>query len=492
MGKLVATVFFVMLIAQLYRMTRDEGVRTSRALWLPTFWFFIGLTRNVTDWLQLYSSHGNSESGQYMEGSPVDRAILTLALALGVMVVLGRGKRAGVLLRQNLPILLYFSYCLVSILWSDFPDIAFKRWFRALGDVAMVLIVLTELDWVAAIKRVFIRLGVALVPLSILFSRWYPQFGREFGRDGTIYLSGVTGEKNALGMLTVIFGLSFLYYFLQTYREEKSSRRRSLLIAYAIIASMSIYLLIISRSATSLATLFLAGIPMILTDRYKAMRQPVLVHAMVLGALGVAVSALFLDTGSGMLTEMGRNATLTGRTAIWHAALSLSVNPLFGTGFESFWLGRRYDTMADLTGQYLNQSHNGYLEIYLNLGWVGIGFLALVLITGYQRIVKAIHVMAPLASLRLALFIFAVSENFTEATFKTMNPPWVALLLAAMAITEIKTNDEVTPAKPERETDLVRPKSLPSRSKVLVGSRFSSSDERMPLTRGRKMSLPDR
>src|SRR6516162_1172703 len=180
MGRIIATVFFILLILQLYRMTRDEGVRTSKALWLPTFWFFIGLTRNVSDWLHLSASNG-SESGQYMEGSPLDRAILTLFLALGVMVVLGRTGKVGAILRANFPILLYFSYCLVSILWSDYPDIAFKRWFRALGDVVMVLIVLTDPDWVAAVRRVLTRLGNVLVPLSILFSRWYPQYGRQFG-----------------------------------------------------------------------------------------------------------------------------------------------------------------------------------------------------------------------------------------------------------------------------------------------------------------------
>ena len=327
MGKLIATVFFVLLIAQLYRMTRDEGVKTSKALWIPTYWFFIGLTRNITDWLHMSSSSG-SESGQYMEGSPIDRTILTIVLALGMIVVLSRAHKVGMILRSNFPIILYFSYCLVSILWSDFPDIALKRWFRALGDVAMVLIVLTDPDWVAAMRRILTRLGNALIPLSILFSRWYPQFGRQFSHNGTIYWSGVTGEKNELGMLTLVFSLASLYYFMQTYREDRSSRRGKLLTAYAAVVVMGIYLLVGSQSATALATFFLAGIPMVMTFRYKVMRQPIIVHSMVFGSLGVAASALFLNIGSGMLTGLGRDSSLTGRTAVWHAALRLAGSPL--------------------------------------------------------------------------------------------------------------------------------------------------------------------
>ena len=484
MGKLIATVFFVLLIAQLYRMTRDEGVKTSKALWIPTYWFFIGLTRNITDWLHMSSSSG-SESGQYMEGSPIDRTILTLVLALGMIVVLSRAQKVAMILRSNFPIILYFSYCLVSILWSDFPDIALKRWFRALGDVAMVLIVLTDPDWVAAMRRILTRLGNALIPLSILFSRWYPQFGRQFSHNGTIYWSGVTGEKNELGMLTLVFSLASLYYFMQTYREERSSRRGKLLTAYAAVVVMGIYLLVGSQSATALATFFLAGIPMVMTFRYKVMRQPIIVHSMVFGALGVAASALFLNIGSGMLTGLGRDSSLTGRTAVWHAALRLAGSPLVGTGFESFWLGARYDHMADLTHMYLNQAHNGYLEVYLNLGWIGIGFLAVLLISGYMRIVKAVYWMTPVANLRLAFFIFAISENFTEATFKIINPPWIVLLLAIMAITEIPIAGELPPPANLYKEDLLRPKIPPAKSRVLVGSGRSSHDPTRSLVRNR-------
>jgi exopolysaccharide production protein ExoQ len=50
----------------------------------------------------------------------------------------------GPLLQKNIPVLLYFSFCTVSIVWSDFPFVALRRWIKALGDVGMVLIMLTE------------------------------------------------------------------------------------------------------------------------------------------------------------------------------------------------------------------------------------------------------------------------------------------------------------------------------------------------------------
>jgi O-antigen ligase len=81
----------------------------------------------------------------------------------------------------------------------------------------------------------------------------------------------------------------------------------------------------------------------------------------------------------------------------------------------------------------VNQAHNGYLEIYLNLGWVGVVLLVTVLITGYRNIIHAIRRREPTASLRLAFFVVACISNCTEAGFKMMHPMWLALLLACTA-----------------------------------------------------------
>src|SRR5882762_632237 len=128
---LIALGFCFLVTWQLFRLNREENVRTSKALWIPTFWLFICSTRNVCKCLQ-YSSSG---ADQYLEGSPLDRAVLSAVLALGLLLLIGRAGRTSLLLRSNLPILIYFFYCGISFIWSDFPDVSFKRWFRAVGDV---------------------------------------------------------------------------------------------------------------------------------------------------------------------------------------------------------------------------------------------------------------------------------------------------------------------------------------------------------------------
>jgi hypothetical protein len=71
-------------------------------------------------------------------------------------------------------VLVLVFYCAASIFWSDYPDVAFKRCSKLLGTFRMVLIVLTSADPVRAIKTVVTRLGLLLIPLSILPIKYYP------------------------------------------------------------------------------------------------------------------------------------------------------------------------------------------------------------------------------------------------------------------------------------------------------------------------------
>lgn len=441
---LIAAGICMLLIWELFRLNRDPEPQTSWALWIPTFWLFIASSRNISAWLQYSYSPGGS-SDQYTEGSPIDRAVLTLVLALGVIVLFNRARRVGPLLVSNLPVLFYFLYCGFSIFWSDFPDVAFKRWFRALGDVVMVLIVISDPNWLVALRRLFARVGFVLVPLSILFIRYFPQLGRSYTIGGTGTWTGVGTDKNALGMLCLVFGLATIYRFMELRREPESPRRKRMLIAQGSVIIMTLYLLYEAHSATALACFFLAGIPMVLTYSFSWARQRGIVHLLVFSMVAVSFTALFLNIGSGMVEELGRDSTLTGRTNIWRSAFGLVQNPIFGTGFESFWVGPRLKMMERLIDQSVNQAHDGYIEVYLNLGWVGVTLLAIILIAAYGRVVRDVPSMSQAASLRLGYLIVALTYNFTEAGFKMMHPVWFTLLLAAMVIPEIPVSPEPPP-----------------------------------------------
>jgi O-antigen ligase len=83
-----------------------------------------------------------------------------------------------------------------------------------------------------------------------------------------------------------------------------------------------------------------------------------------------------------------------------------------------------------------NQAHNGYLEVFLNLGWMGVALLGFLIVWGYWQVIGAFRRDQEAGRLRLAYFVVALVYNLTEAAFQVLHPVWIAFLLAVTVIPE--------------------------------------------------------
>jgi len=371
-----------------------------------------------------------------MEGNPVDRNIYLALQIIGVIILLGRRPAVVGILRANAALVLYVLYCAFSVMWSDYSDVSFKHWIKMLGDVTMALIVVTTPDRSRALGRVLTAVGFILVPMSIMLIKYYPELARSYDHwTGKQFVTGVATDKNMLGMSCLVFGLGALWRFLTTYKEEKSRLRTRRLICYGILLASTFWLFHLADSMTSMSCFFMGAALMLVINLSKRARKPAIVHLMVAGIVGAAISVLFLHIGSGAaLGALGRNPTLTGRTEIWAGLLNFVDNPLLGSGFDGFWLGKRLERIwaAGSFLQGINESHNGYFEVYLNLGWVGVALLAGLIVTGYRKATLALRQSIELASLKLVFFVIAIVYSFTEAGFRIMCSVWFAFLLSLL------------------------------------------------------------
>ncbi len=67
------------------------------------------------------------------------------------------------------------------------------------------------------------RSAYVLVPMSILFIKYYPEWGRGFDAwTGAAMNNGINTSKNELGWMCMILGLFFFWHLLQTLKTEKS------------------------------------------------------------------------------------------------------------------------------------------------------------------------------------------------------------------------------------------------------------------------------
>jgi exopolysaccharide production protein ExoQ len=429
----LAAIIFVVGILALIVLVRDPKSRTSRALWLPTAWLLIVGSRPVSAWLGM-APKGSPD--QYLEGSPLDRNIYVFLLAAGILVLVGRRTVVATILRRNWRILVFVLYCAISVIWSDYPGVALKRWVKSLGDYVMVLILLTERDWTIAVNHVLARVGLVLLPLSVLLIKYYPDLGRSYALrwEGTQFFVGVASDKNMLGMACMVFGFAAVWRILQAWRAPGRDQPR-VYIVHGTVLAMAIWLLLMSNSMTSLACFVLTSSLIAGHTFSKVARKRWVLHLSLATIVLVCASVLFFDVGSGLLKSVDRNPTLTGRTDIWDILLEVPINPIVGTGFESFWLGERLEhlwTFPIVHG--VNEAHNGYLEMYLNLGWIGVAFLAVLLWTGYKNVLRLIERDPEAGRLWLGYFVIAVVYNFTEAGMRSPGLLWITFLLATIAV----------------------------------------------------------
>jgi exopolysaccharide production protein ExoQ len=433
----IATVVYIFGIVGLFVLVRDHNFRTSKGLWIPVVWLWILGSRELSKWLVALDMQqsGTLSASPAPPGSSLDEGLFAVLLILGVIVLLRRGSQVGRLLRANGPIVLFFLYCGASVLWSDFAGVSFKRWIKALGDIVMVMVVLTDPDWLGATKRFLVRSGFLLVPVSILLIKYYPTLGRSYHEvDRRLVFTGVTNDKNALGVICLLFGLASVWRILHLIREPQYRVSKRSLIAHGVLLAMVLWLFWRGNSMTCLACFALASSVMVAISLPALARKPRIVHLLVAAAVTLAAVALFLNTGGDMVKALGKDPTLTGRTEVWKEVLNLTENPVFGTGFESFWLGSRLETMWNKHWWHPNEAHNGYLEIYLNLGWIGVMLLAAVIVTGYRNVLRLLRRDPEAGRLMLAFFVVEMIYSFTEAGFRMMNPVWICFLLAAAAV----------------------------------------------------------
>jgi O-antigen ligase len=428
----LATPLFVGFILTLLYRSAKRGERSSVGLFVATIWFCLIGSKPVIYWL--YGRAAEADFNFYLDGNPIDRNIFLVLIVWGILILTRRSIDWRTIWTRNRMLGLLYVYLLISVLWSDDPFVSFKRWIKAAGDVVMVLLIITEGNPVDAIAKVYLRCAYVLVPLSVLIIKWYPDIGRYYRRWTweTLYC-GVTTNKNSLGVLAAISGLSLLWYILDDPKRAKWLARLRTYWAELVVLAMCVWILRIADSQSALVAFGIGTVALFVTRlRWVQARMGVMLWCGFGVALFMTAFTASPELRGAVAQMLNRDATLTGRTDIWDAVLRLRTDPLIGTGFASVWLTPDGRALAQVLE--IPHAHNGYLETYLNCGLIGLVLLLAVIIVAARRTLGQLAAGTTIGRFYAALLLSGLVYNYTEVTFNNNNIVGFSVWLTAVAI----------------------------------------------------------
>lgn len=314
--------------------------------------------------------------------------------------------------------LAFAIYVCLSVFWSDAPGITLRTAIQYCSHIACAYI---------AARTVSVRtltigslIGIFLVLLYSLMVGGYSYDGL----DGTYNFVGAFSSKNQIGFVASL-GIYFCVVLLTFLRRGRIS-----LFLTAPVLVLSAYLLVISHSATSMASIpaVLALVALLAMAKKLSLRYRRVIF--LVGACGlVAVTAVaFAGLLDFVLGVFGKDSTLTGRTYLWEQGWRAAQQaPILGVGYAGYWVqgfaeAERLWNEFYITTRSGFHFHNTYVEALVELGYVGATLISLIIVRTLWGHISALIFRTwqaesvILAGVMVLLFI----RSFVEV--ETLNP----------------------------------------------------------------------
>jgi O-antigen ligase len=245
---------------------------------------------------------------------------------------------------------------------------------------------------------------------------------------------GIYFTKNGLG-INSLYGIIL---FISLLADKKTAK---LAVVGLILSSI---LLVGSRSVTSLISCACALLIWMVLQAYLNKNKPFFI-SLVVFFLFVCVSGMWLyltNNAEIVISNLGKDLTFTGRTPIWEGVLFfIKQSPWLGYGYGAVWIGRDYGIgsfISDPMNYYVVNSHNGYLDLLLEIGAIGVALVLLVVITILYKQFSNMGSSPRLKSSELWPVVFLVTlviYNSTEANLLVQNSiAWVFIAFLAFAM----------------------------------------------------------
>ena len=285
-----------------------------------------------------------------------------------IAIMLPWTKQIWALMKECWLVVVLMSLVLLSSLWAEHFLASLRR--GILLDLTLTLAFFLIVRFKPE-ERLNLILGVGIfsVITSFLTAVLLPKINQGFGNGW----QGIFGNKNALAIFLFFF-LSPMFYT----RPVKLSMR----IFRILIFCGGVILVALSQSRGGWVVLTVLFVYVLGTNSLNRLERR---NALLVAMLGLPFAAgiLWLLTANlgSIAYALGKDPGLSNRTIIWAAVWpSILKHPIFGYGYGGFWNGLEGESGYVLlrVGTSLVHAHNGLLNIWLDLGLVGVTLALLI------------------------------------------------------------------------------------------------------------------
>lgn len=349
-----------------------------------------------------------------------------MAIHAGTFLMIAvRWRSVRVVLRRSPAMVALILLAIASVAWSADAALSGRRALALFGTTAFGVWLTARYDPRVLLRLLATALGIAAL-LSALFAVALPGYGIDTGVHAGTW-RGVFQQKNTLAQTMVLCAVAFLLY------RPASALGRWTRIGGVGLAAL---LILLSTSKTALGVLLTLVVLMAL---YRTLRWRSTVAVPVASAFIVvsgAVATFLVANREEILTLAGKDASFTGRTPIWLASLDMiAQKPLLGYGYSGFWLGWRHPSIAiyQRIGWETPHAHNGFVDLALQLGLVGLALFLIAIVVMAVRGVATVRLNPSREALwPLVMLTYVLLYNVTETTVLQSNTISWALFAAAM------------------------------------------------------------
>ncbi len=223
------------------------------------------------------------------------------------------------------------------------------------------------------VLELLLVLGTVTIVASIVFALVLPQYGLDqMGGHSTAW-KGIFSAKNYLGNMALFFLTVAVSYRGRTpfLCSIRISQIILCLVAIAFSRAATAYVL------TAIYIFFFA----IMKTMHGFRKKDYFVVCLLLLVVFCAATVVIVVWPDSLFSLLGKDVTLTGRTGIWSAVTdSIAKRPLLGYGYQAFWLGLEGESYRVIlaVSWVLAQAQNGFLDVMLEMGLVGLAIVLLV------------------------------------------------------------------------------------------------------------------